>query len=306
MRVLVLLDPPEKLNPSGDTSLVIIKELIRKKFSVFACEHEDLGVFNGTPTPRAYQLSLSKSGKPKVESEASKKKLDSFEIILFRQDPPFNLSYLHATQLIDLSGVKIVANSTRGLRAANEKIYALRFSDSMPDTIVSRNKKEILHFVKTVGTAVLKPLDSFGGIGVVLARKSDKGTPAIIDMMTREGADQILAQRFVKGIDKRIFVIGGEVKGVMDRIGLKSDFRANMHVGGQPRLGTLTKTEKVRLEPVLECLKNDGIYFAGLDLIGGYLSEVNVTSPTGFYHYRKISGVNLAEAFVSGLFSITF
>ncbi|RMH56203.1 MAG: glutathione synthase [Candidatus Hydrogenedentota bacterium] len=296
-RVLILADPPEKLVPPGDTTLRLVAEGLRRRIRFWHADHGDLEVANGRPEVLCRAFGLTKTGFPRLSSSHRRKRLAEFDVVLFRKDPPFDLSYLHATRIVELDSEPIVINSPAGLRKANEKLYALNFPEAMPPTLVTADRDRALAFLAEQKRLVAKPLDSFGGIGVVLLRYRDRGARALLDLMTAEGNSAALFQKYVSGVDKRVFVIDGKVEGVMIRCGVKNDFRANMHVGGQPVLSCLTRTEQRRLKPVLEKLIQDGILFAGLDLIGGFLSEVNVTSPTGFWHYQHVSGIDLSERF---------
>lgn len=295
MKILYLIDPLDILQPPCDTSLLLIKEAKKRGYKNFTAEHADLGVVRGVPRARVVETDVGRDGRGIRRGEHFTADLREFDVIIFRHDPPFDVEYLHATQIVELSKVKAVLNSPHGLRAANEKLYAMNFPDAMPETIVARDKTEILAFLKRAKALVAKPLDSFGGIGVVLIRHGDIAAPAVIDIMTAEGRRQALFQRYVKGVDKRVFVINGRVEGVMIRKGSSTDFRQNMHLGGQPALSVLDAAEKKRVDSILPKLKADGLNFVGLDLIGGYLSEINVTSPTGFWHFEKVSGRMLTK-----------
>lgn len=294
MKILYLIDPLAGLKPPTDTSLLLMKEASRRGYRNFTAEHPDLVVESGRPFALAVETVVDARGSQarlfgRARGMRKAMALDGFDAVIFRKDPPFDVDYLHATQIVDLSGVRAVLNSPRGLRAANEKLYALRFASAMPETILTRDTREARAFVDKLGLVVAKPLDSFGGIGVVLLRRGDIATPSVIDIMTAEGVRPALFQRYIKGIDKRVFVINGRVEGVMIRKGGSHDFRQNMHVGGQPTLSSLTPVEKRRVAMILPKLQEDGLNFVGLDFIGGYLSEINVTSPTGFWHFQKVS-----------------
>ncbi|OIO31989.1 MAG: hypothetical protein AUJ18_05320 [Candidatus Hydrogenedentes bacterium CG1_02_42_14] len=301
MKILYLIDPLENLKPPTDTTLLLIREAMSRKHSNFTAEHRDLVVENGIPKAYVQKTKLDKKGNGKRIGIKQLKELSYFDAIIFRHDPPFDVEYLHATQIVELSKVKFVLNSAEGLRKANEKLYAMKFREAMPDTLVTRDRDTALEFAAKMKIAVGKPLDSFGGVGVILLNARDKGLRSLIDILTEEGKNQAIFQRFVKGIDKRVFIIGGRVEGVMIRRGVATDFRQNMHVGGQPVLSELTKNEAKRIEMIIPQLEADGLNFVGIDLIGEYLSEINVTSPTGFWHYQKVSGRMLTKEVIEML-----
>lgn len=295
MNVLVLLDPLATLKPPADTSLLLMKECQRRGCTVYACEHEDLFVEQGVPFALAVEVKIDRRGYPVVQGKRRKVRLSQCGLVLFRKDPPFDNSYLHATHIVELAEGVTAINSPAGLRKANEKLYALNFPDAMPETILTRDRETAWKFVSRMGRVVGKPIDSFGGIGVAMLRKDDPGSRAIIDILTLEGRTFALFQKFVQGADKRVFVLDGEVRGVMGRRRPKGEFRANFHVGGYAAKSRLTRAETARLEPILPVLVRDGLRFVGIDLIGGYLSEINVTSPTGFWQYYEVSGRRLWE-----------
>lgn len=301
MKILYLVNPLATLEPPTDTALLLIKEAARRKYRNYTAEHSDLRVRHGIPSARAVETGLDRKGNGIALSKPRQLDLSFFDAIVFRSNPPFDVAYLHATQIVDLARCGAVLNSAHGLRAANEKLYALNFPDAMPETILTKSKEEALSFLAEVKAVVAKPLDSFGGVGVVMMRAGDIAAPSLIDLMTAEGTQQALFQRYIKGIDKRVFVINGRVEGVMIRVGSATDFRQNMHLGGQPTLSTLSPIEKKRIDAILPRLKADGLNFVGLDLIGGFLSEINVTSPTGFWHYQSVSGRMLTKEVIAML-----
>jgi len=289
VKILYLIDPLKTLTPPTDTALLLIKEAAKRRYRNYTAEHSDLRVKNGIPSVSAVETGIDKKGSGMPKSQPQHVDLNFFDAIVFRHNPPFDVDYLHATQIVDLAKCGTVLNSTHGLRAANEKLYALNFPEAMPETILTKSKDEAVAFLADVKAVVAKPLDSFGGVGVVMMRTGDIGARSLIDLMTAEGTRHALFQKYIKGVDKRVFVIDGRVEGVMLRVGAATDFRQNMHLGGQPTLGELTPIEKRRIDSILPRLKSDGLNFVGLDLIGGFLSEINVTSPTGFWHYQKVS-----------------
>jgi len=217
------------------------------------------------------------------------------DAIFVRKDPPFDTEYLHATQMLDLvRGETLVLNDPAGLRAANEKLFALQFAEWMPKTIVTRDRDEIFRFLHELGgVAILKPLDGAGGSGVVLLRKEDKNARALVDMQTHEGTQWAMVQEFQPGIsegDKRVLLLNGRPLGAILRVPRSDDIRANIHVGGSVFGTELSEHEQQLCAAVGPQLVKQGLYFVGLDLIGGKLIEVNVTSPTGLQELGRLTG----------------
>jgi glutathione synthase len=223
--------------------------------------------------------------------------LDASELdaVFIRKDPPFDTAYLHLTQTLDLvTEQTLIVNSPAGLRAANEKLFALNFARWMPRTLVTRNRDEVLQFLADVGgRAVLKPLDGAGGSGVVGLTQGDKNVRALVDILTQEGRETAMVQEFQPGIsegDKRVLLIDGRPLGAILRVPRADDIRANIHVGGTVEGTTLTPEEQALVEDVGPVLSQQGLFFVGLDLIGGKLIEVNVTSPTGIQELGRLTG----------------
>jgi glutathione synthase len=221
--------------------------------------------------------------------------LASLDAVFIRKDPPFDPAYAHLTQQLDLVKDRtLVINDPRGLRDANEKLFAFHFSEHMPRSLVASDPTRILEFVKSVGDrAVLKPLDGAGGAGVVTLSTGDRNARALIDLLTHEGRELALVQEFLPDVvsgDKRVIVLDGEPLGAILRVPRADDFRANIHVGGDARPTELTPAERRLVSSVGAKLRAHGLWFVGLDLIGEKLIEVNVTSPTGIQQLARFLG----------------
>jgi glutathione synthase len=221
--------------------------------------------------------------------------LSEIEAVMVRKDPPFDTAYLHLTQQLDLvKSQTLVVNDPAGLRAANEKLFAFHFSDLMPRSMVSAEPERIRAFVDEVGgRAVLKPLDGAGGSGVVSLASDDRNTRALIDLLTHEGKEAALVQEYVPDVrtgDKRILLLDGEPLGAILRVPREDDIRANIHVGGRVEPTRLTPAETALVEQVAPSLREHGLWFVGLDVIGERLIEVNVTSPTGIQELSRFEG----------------
>jgi glutathione synthase len=221
--------------------------------------------------------------------------LAQVDAVLIRKDPPFDDAYAYATQLLELlRGKTLVVNDPRGLRDANEKLYALHFGAWMPPTIVTSDRERIHAFVAEVGGhAIIKPLDGMGGFSVLGLKRGDGNARAIVDLLTHEGSRLAMVQAFVPQVaegDKRVLLLDGEPLGAILRVPTGGDHRANIHVGGNVVPTELSARERELVEDIAPRLRQDGLYFVGLDLIGQRLTEVNVTSPTGIRELSEFTG----------------
>jgi len=220
--------------------------------------------------------------------------------IFIRTDPPFDEDYLTLSWILSFAedqGVRAI-NSPRGLREANEHLYALNFPELCPETVITNSHDELLEFVKSVGgRAIAKPIDGHAGFAVVMLAEGDTNLNAIIDMLTLEGKRPIMAQRYlpegVKG-DKRLLMVDGVIRGGVRRVPQKDDHRGNVHVGGSPEACEITKADRAIEAALQDRLRADGLFFVGIDVIGDYLTEINVTSPTGIQEIDRYDGVNLS------------
>ena len=225
--------------------------------------------------------------------------LETFDAIFMRKDPPADAAYLYATMLLSLVDTRrtLVINDPAGLREANEKLYQLNFPGAIPPTIVTSAIPRIKQFLfDQGGEIIVKPLDGHGGEGVFLARRGDGNLNAIIETVTHFGTRLVMAQRFIPEVregDKRLIVLNGEPLGCMLRVPLAEEVRGNIHVGGTCIKAEVTERDRAICAMARPRLNRDGLYFVGLDIIGGYLTEVNVTSPTGVQEIDRLDGANL-------------
>jgi glutathione synthase len=222
------------------------------------------------------------------------------DAVLIRKDPPFDSHYHYATLLLEHArGKTLLINDPRGLRDANEKLYALQFPEFVPRTMVSANREQLLEFAADVGgKAVIKPLDGAGGYGVLALLRTDHNARAIIDMLTREGKQLAIIQEYLPEVrvgDKRILVLDGEPLGAILRVPQADDLRSNIHVGGSVSPTELNANERAMVAAMAPRLRADGLVFVGLDVIGERLTEVNVTSPTGIQQLGRFTGTRPEE-----------
>ncbi|HSC86242.1 MAG TPA: glutathione synthase [Polyangiaceae bacterium] len=294
MRFLFVMDPAEGMLPDKDTSFAFARAALALGHQCLHCLPADVGSDGATVMTRARSLVVSDSAPHVTLGAPDWLDVAELDAVFIRKDPPFDEAYLHLTQVLDLvKDSTLVVNDPRGLRDANEKLFALRFVDWMPTTRVTHDPARILAFVHEHQQAVLKPLDGAGGSGVVLLREGDKNNRALIDLHTREGKQLAMVQAFEPAIergDKRVLLLDGEPLGAIRRVPRSDDIRANIHVGGRVEATSLTERESALVAAVAPTLRAHGLWFVGLDLIAEKLIEVNVTSPTGIQELGRLGG----------------
>jgi glutathione synthase len=295
VRFLFVMDPAEKMLPDKDTSFAFMRGARARGHECLHCLPLEVTNHGREVFARARPIAVSDAPPHVTAGSPEHVDLSKLDAIFIRKDPPFDTPYAHLTQQLDLVKDRtLVLNDPRGLRDANEKLFAFHFSEFMPDSLVTADPKEILAFVNQVGgKAVLKPLDGAGGSGVVALDLKDRNTRALIDILTGEGQKHALVQQYLDAVrqgDKRVLVLDGEPLGVVLRVPREDDIRANIHVGGTVRPTELTAEEHALVKSVGARLREHGLWFVGLDLIGGKLIEVNVTSPTGIQELGRFRG----------------
>lgn len=295
MDIVVVMDGPETVDPTTDTSFALVAAALERGHRVWHCEATDIEWFDGTVWARARPAAADEAASPPLLLGAETRlDLARVDVVLIRTDPPFDSAYLHLTLLLDLlAGRTLVVNDPRGLRDANEKLYACRFPEVIPDTIVTSDSDHLLAFARDHGAAVLKPIAGHGGRGVMALRPDDDNAPSIVDTLTDRGRVPVVAQRFLQNVvagDKRILLLDGEPLGAVLRTPTSSDFRANICVGGSTTASEIGEADRRIIDAVAPALHADGLHLVGLDVVDGHLTEVNVTSPTGIQQLRRLSG----------------
>ncbi len=289
MRILVIMDAAERIHPQTDTTVVIIDEARARGHEVDTC------------TPDL--LELAEGGEPRVRGG---KALADYSAVLMRKDPPFDIEYYFATLILERArGKTLLVNDPRGLRDANEKLYIFNFPSVIAPTRVVRSIEGLRQTLKEWGgEMVVKPLDGCGGWGVFHVRSDDRNTPSILETISNGGTKLVMAQRYLPEArqgDKRILLLDGEPIGAVLRVPRADETRGNLHVGGTATRTELTARDREICDAVGPRVKQDGLYFVGIDVIGGYLTEVNVTSPTGVQEIDRLEGTRLPARIVDWL-----
>ncbi len=226
--------------------------------------------------------------------------LGSMDVVLMRQDPPFDMAYITATHLLEHIHPKtLVVNNPAAVRNAPEKLLVMRFPELMPPTLISWDRGAIKEFRARHQDIIVKPLFGNGGIGVFRLKPEDENLGSLLDMFFAASREPLMVQRYEPAVrlgDKRIILIDGEPLGALNRVPAEGDSRSNMHAGGRPEKSTLTAREHEICAAIGPVLKAEGLLFTGIDVIGDYLTEINVTSPTGLQQIARFDGTNLAAA----------
>lgn len=310
MKLAFIIDPIAKLDPGHDTSVALMEAAQAMGHEVWITQIQNLTVISGKAwaTLKPVHLTpVTKNGDRWIAvpnwytlGEEGLTCLDEMDVVWMRKDPPVNIPYLYATYILDLINPAStrVLNSPKGLREANEKMYTLQFTEVMPETIVTQEKAIIRKFLDEKQAAVMKPLGGKAGEGILFLDPSDRNFNSLVEISTKWGQEPVMIQSYLpaaKDGDKRIIVLDGEPIGAVNRIPTGKEFRGNMAVGGRVAKVEITDREREICQVVAPKLKQNGLYFVGLDVIGGYLTEVNVTSPTGVREIDRLNGVNLGK-----------
>jgi glutathione synthase len=299
LRILYVMDPPSRILVDKDTTFAFMCEGDRRGHEQYYCGIEDLFVDRSTPQA-AVRVIRAQPGTLPTLGAASTRALTWFDAVLMRKDPPFDMAFFFSTHVLGLVDPKVtfVMNDPRGLRDANEKLYALHFPEVIPDTFVSGDATRLKAFMETVGgEMIVKPLDGCGGAGIFHVHRTDRNINAILELSTANGTRLVMAQRYLKAVrdegDKRLIVLAGEPLGAVRRVPREDEHRGNIHVGGRVERGVVDARDREICRLMAPRLAADGLYFVGLDVIGGFVTEVNVTSPTGIQEIDRLDGVCL-------------
>lgn len=300
MKIGFVMDPIEQVNINADTTFAFMVAAAQRGHEIYYIPMQSLRVQSGRVhallTPCAVRREVGRHYEPLAAS--SWEPLGDMDVVFMRKDPPFDVAYLHAThylQLVEQEGT-LVVNKPRGLQLANEKLFALNFPDALPQTIVSAQADHILDFVSQVGgRAILKPIDGHGGEGIFMLESGNRNNNAIVETMTRSGREQVMCQAYIpeaRAGDKRIIMLDGIALGGIMRVPQENDHRGNIHVGGTVQRADLTPRDMEICAMVGPRLREEGLWFVGLDVIGEYLTEINVTSPTGIQEMSRLNDVD--------------
>lgn len=297
----IVMDPISNIVIKKDTSFAMLLEARSRGWELWYMEMNDLYLRDGRTHARMRKLDIERHEQRWFEFHGEwDAPLDELDVVLMRKDPPFDQEYIYATYLLECAenrGLHVV-NKPRSLRDANEKLFTAWFSHCCAPTLVAREAKRLREFLREQGEIVLKPLDGMGGASIFRVRENDPNLSVILETMTRHNSRFVMAQRYLPEIadgDKRILVINGEaVPYALARIPAEGESRGNLAAGGRAEGRELTARDRWIVDQVGPTLKEKGLAFVGLDVIGDYLTEVNVTSPTCVQELDKLFGLNIS------------
>jgi len=298
--VAIQMDPIERIDIAADSTFALALEAQERGHKLLYYGPRDLSLRDGAVTANVRPLEVRDErnnhftfGAPAVRD------LRDTDVVLMRQDPPFDMAYITATHLLErIAGDSLVVNDPFHVRNAPEKLFVTQFREFMPPTLVTSDREEIRRFRAEYGEMVLKPLYGNGGAGVFRVKPDDENLGALLEMFTQLYREPIIVQRYVPEVrsgDKRIILVDGDCAGAINRVPADGEARSNLHVGGRPEATTLSDRERRMCEALGPELRNRGLIFAGIDVIGGYLTEINVTSPTGIQEIRRFGGPDIAK-----------
>ena len=306
MKFLFVIDPIKNINPAKDSSAALMQATHNKKVEVWFCTPQDLEARGDEVWASCTNIEPI----PWIQLKENKCiPLAQFSCIWMRKDPPVDEGYLYATHLLEVAerkGVKVV-NKPSSLRAWNEKLGALRYSNLMAPTIVASKVNDLINFAQANEEVVIKPLGGKGGQGVIRLDKNSPGSRAIIELITSQEQLPVMMQKFIPEVqngDKRIIIVDGKPLGAINRIPNQGDFRSNLAMGGKAERTSLSSAEKSICLELSQHLQEEGLFFVGIDVINGMLSEINVTSPTGLREIEKLSNKNISEEVIEKLLEI--
>ncbi len=294
---LFVVDPLPSLNPRADSSYVMMLEAQRRGRGVWVTMVDDLHAEEDRAWAHVMPVHIAAEGQPVLPAGPTlRRALDDFAVVVMRKDPPFDTNYLTATWILDHAKARtLVINDPQGLRDLNEKLAILAYPELTPRTRVARRLVDLHRALEDFGgRMVVKPVFGFGGRGVLVARKGDPNLNAIFELATDEESRWTIAQAFIDEVelgDKRILLVDGEPIGAVLRIPAKGESRSNFHAGGTAAATELDAADRRICAAVGPALRERGQFFAGIDVIGGRLTEINVTSPTGMQETNRLSGL---------------
>src|SRR4051812_40204667 len=295
MRFLFVMDPAETMTSDKDTTFAFLRGARALGHDSWHCLPQQISLRGADGFATARPIAVNDAAPHVTLGAPERLELAALDAIFIRKDPPFDAAYLYLTQQLDrVKDRVLVVNDPRGIRDANEKLFAFNFHEHSPRSLVSASRSEILEFVSEVGgQAVLKPLDGAGGSGVVTLTAGDRNARSLVDVWTHEGKRLAIVQEYQPAVrvgDKRVLLLEGRPLGAILRVPREDDVRANIHAGGTVKPTELTPAEAAIVSAVAPKLVEHGLYFVGLDLIGERLIEVNVTSPTGIQELARFLG----------------
>jgi len=298
LAVAIQMDPIERIDINADSTFVLALEAQARGHTLYHYLPQDMALSHKRVVAHARPLKVRRQAGDHFSFGAPEwLDLSTMDVVLMRQDPPFDMAYITATHLLEhIHPDTLVVNDPASVRNAPEKLFVTHFPELMPPTVITSNRHQILEFRKEHQDIIIKPLFGNGGAGVFHVRPDDDNLNSLLEMFTQLYREPVIVQKYVPAVrqgDKRIILIDGRAAGAVNRVPAAGESRSNMHVGGKPEQSKLTQREHHICEAIGPALKERGLIFVGIDVIGDYITEINVTSPTGLQEIDRFDGVKL-------------
>ncbi len=307
-KIAILMDPISKINIAKDSSFAMLVEAQKRNYPLFYLEQSDLKLENGRVFARIAALKVQQDTNHWFDlEEAQWQPLDSFDVLLMRKDPPFDMEFIYTTYLLEIAQKNglLVVNDPQSLRDHNEKLFTAQFPQCCTDVLVTRLASEIRDFLHLHKDIILKPLDGMGGSSIFRVKEDDPNIGVIIETLTAWQTQTIMAQKYIKEItngDKRVLMVDGEpIPYCLARIPAKGETRGNLAAGGKGEARPLTDRDRWIAEQIGPTLKAKGLIFVGIDIIGDYITEINVTSPTCIKEIDAAYDTNIAGVLMDAI-----
>nr|WP_321442323.1 glutathione synthase [uncultured Hyphomonas sp.] len=303
LRVAIQMDPLEHVNIDGDTTFALAETAQARGMEIFVYQPQDMSLEGKRVTARVRPAKVQRvPGQPGVFGEAVTLDLaKDVDVVLMRQDPPFDLSYITACHMLELiTGETLVLNDPAGVRSSPEKILPLMFPELMPPTLISRDPEAIDDFRTRHKDIIVKPIYGHGGAGVFRLKEEDSNLDSLLELFFSNSREPVMVQAFLPAVsegDKRIMLVDGKAVGALNRRPKSGQVRSNLVVGGTAEKSDLSDADKHICEAIGPELRKRGLVLTGIDVIGGRLTEINVTSPTGVQAIKKLSGIDIPAIF---------
>ena len=300
MKIAYQMDPIDSVDINADSSFRLAEEAQKRGHTLFYYSPDMLAYQEGRITARGQDMTLQRvAGTPAILGEEHEVDLGEMDVVWLRQDPPFDMNYITSTHILDrLAPNTLVVNDPFWVRNYPEKLLVLDFPDLTPPTTIARDLDTIKAFKAKHGDVILKPLYGNGGAGVFRLDRNDRNLTSLHELFTSFSREPLIVQKFLPDVsngDKRVILVDGEPVGAINRVPAAGETRSNMHVGGRPEKIGLSERDLEICAAIGPLLREKGQIFVGIDVIGDYLTEINVTSPTGIQELERFDGVNIAE-----------
>ena len=300
LKIAVQMDPIEAIDIAGDSTFALMLEAHARGHELFEYHADTLALRDGALSASGADVQVrDEVGKHFQKTANRTVHLEDFDAVLMRQDPPFDMNYITYTHMLEAIHPRtLVVNDPVEVRNAPEKLYVLQYNEFIPPTLISRDPQRLSEFRDEFGDIILKPLYGNGGAGVFRLAHGDENFASLMEMFTQSFREPFIAQQYLSDVkkgDKRIILVDGEPVGAINRVPAVGETRSNMHVGGRPEATELTDREREICARIGPDLKRRGLIFVGIDVIGDYMTEINVTSPTGIREVKKFGGADIAS-----------